>query len=162
MAKLDISDILAPSFAMREGDNMTTTERESVGRDFVSMEPTDDELFSSFIFYLTKHASEEKVQNGFPEDRTAFMNGLRAAAGKAPFLARFLGNGSEEITPADELLNQLEAGKTLVLSDGLIVIDDSKRNHIASVARSFFKEQGIAVLKEAAEAAKQVWSGESV
>ena len=141
---------------------MMTTEREPVGREYVSMQPTDVEIFSSFIFYLTKHASEEKVQNGFPKDRTVFMDGLRAAAGKAPFLTRFLGNGSKEITPADELLNQLETEKTFVLSDGLLVIDDSKRDHISSVARSFFKEQGVAVLKEAAEAAKQVWSGESV
>lgn len=139
---------------------MTMTEREAVGREFVSMQPTDDELFSSFIFYLTKHASEEKAQNGFPEDRTAFMSGLRAAADKAPFLARFLGNGSEEITPADELLSQLKIGKTLALSDGLLIIDDSKRDHIASVTRSFFREQGIAVLKEAAEAAKEVWSAQ--
>ena len=139
---------------------MTTTERETVGGEYVSMQPTDVELFSSFIFYLTKHALEEKTQNGFPKDRTVFINGLKAAAGKAPFLARFLGNGSEEITPADELLSQLETGKTLVLSDGLLVIDDSKRDHIASVARSFFKEQGVAVLKEAAEAARQVWSAQ--
>jgi len=137
---------------------MVISEREPLGREFVSMQPEDKELFGSFLFYLTKHASEEKTQIGFPEDRTVFMDGLKAAAEKAPFLARFIGNGSEEITPADELLSQLKTEKILVLSEGLLIIDDSKRDHVASVARTFFKEQGVVALREAAEAARKVWA----
>lgn len=132
-------------------------ETESVGREFVSIEPTEKELFGSFIFYLTKHASEEKMQIGIPEEREIFMQGLAKAAEKAPFLAKFM-EDDKGVTPVEEMLTQLIAEGILVFSNGLLIIDNSKRDHVASVSRSLFREQGIAVLKEAAAAARAIWS----
>lgn len=132
--------------------------KEGVPQEFRNCKPEDFEIMAGLVY---------AIDGSFPIDGQKLTKGLKAAVIKAPFLGVFIDEETESLTEvAQSALGTLETMGFIARTDGNWIVLDSgnplnnPKNQLNNRVASVFNQQGIAVLKEAAEAARQVWSAE--
>lgn len=149
-------DILAPfkTPCPKEGDQMTS--KEGVPQELRNCKPEDFEIMAGLVY---------AIGESFPINGQKLTEGLKAAVTKAPFLGVFIDEGTESLTEiAQSALGTLETMGFIARTDTNWIVSDSgdpqnnPKNQLNNRVESVFNQQGRAVLKEAAEAAKQVWA----
>ncbi len=141
---------------------MTTEIDKRVGSEFVSIQPSDDEILTAFFLESTIGDHEEPQKAQFPADEERLAEGITVAAGKAPFLGRFVESGRLTESVQDFLDRMVLEGilirdsENFRVTSGKVTLD-----LLTSIVRTMFKEQGIKVLREGVQAAQNLWSGKS-
>ena len=140
----------------KEGDKMTS--KEVVPQELIKCKPEDFEIMAGMVYAICE---------SFPIDGQKLTEGLKAAVIKAPFLGFFIDEETESLTEAAQsALGILETMGFIVRKDEDWIVSDtgdpltSPKSQLNNRVASVFSRQGIAVLKEAAEAAKQAWSAQ--
>ena|SRR3989344_8056801 len=122
---------------------------ERIERELVTIQPSDDEIFSAFILFSPK---------GIPQDQTLLALGVKAAAAVAPFLFRFIDAETGDLTEETrDLIVKLQES-VFRSQNGVFEIDPLKTQAVTSSTRMYFTTAGIKKLKEAAGVAQEVWS----
>ncbi len=132
--------------------------KEGVPQELRNCKPEDFEIMAGLVY---------AIDGSFPIDGQKLANGLKAALIKAPFLGVFIDEEAESLTEVTRsALGKLEAMGLIARKDENWIVSDSgdpqnsPRNQLNNRVASVFNQRGIAVLKEAAEAARQVWSAQ--
>ena len=107
------------------------------------------------------------IEKSIEIDGQKLTEGLKAAVIKAPFLGFFIDEETESLTEvAQSALEKLKTMGFIIREDKNWKLSDngdpltSPKSQLNNRVESVFNKQGIAVLKEAAEAARQVWSAQ--
>jgi len=132
--------------------------KEGVPQEFRNCKPEDFEIMAGLVY---------AIDGSFPVDEQKLTKGLKAAVIKAPFLGVFIDEETESLTEAAQsALGILETMGFISHTDVNWIVSDSgvpeknPKNQLNNRVASVFNQRGIAVLKEAAEAARQVWSAQ--
>jgi len=134
------------------------TSKEGVPQELRNCKPEDFETMAGLVY---------AIDGSFPIDGQKLAKGLKAAVVKAPFLGIFIAEETESLTEvAQSALGTLETMGFIARTDGNWVVSDSgnplnnPKNQLNNRVASVFNQRGLAVLKEAAEAARQAWSAQ--
>lgn len=127
-------------------------EKEGVPQEFRDCKPEAFEIMAGLVC---------AIGGSFPIDEGNFAKGLKAAVVKAPFLVVFIDEETCKLTQvAQSALGTLETMDFIARIDGDWKVPDSDNLKIQLDNRvtGVFNQRGRAVLKEAAEAAREVWA----
>ena len=131
-------------------------EKEGVPQEFRNCKPEAFEIMAGLVYAMS---------GSFPIDEGDFAEGLKAAVIKAPFLVVFIDEETCRLTQAAQsALGTLEIMGFIARVDGDWKVPDSGNPlnnpmiQLENRVTGVFNQRGKAVLKEAAEAARQVWS----
>src|SRR3989344_2727709 len=140
----------------KEGDKMTS--KEVVPQELIKCKPEDFEIMAGLVY---------EIDGSFPIYGQKLTEGLKVAAIKTPFLRVFIDDEAGSLTYIAQLaLGKLETMGFIVRKDEDWIVSDtgdpltSPKSQLNNRVASVFSRQGIAVLKEAADAAKQAWSAQ--